>query len=174
MMSSRSSFTSLLDAAARWKFTSRALPKTRLFEVPTNTSPFAPTYSGSADVAMLLVVVIWWLQVLALSMFVVTFTPTSKLNTDFASFSSATANPIEVVSVGPNFQCNIASVSDVVTEPLLFEYEEIEPEVHSALESEPGGSRRIISTISGPAVTKLLPVGIEPSTIHGMPLPLQL
>ena len=40
-----------------------------------------------------------------------------------------------------------------------------EPFSHEALEPEPAGSRSIIITLSGPAVTKLLPDGSAPMMI---------
>ena len=38
------------------------------------------------------------------------------------------------------------------------------PVLYVVLESEPGGSRRIMDTLSGPSVTKFVPVESVPST----------
>ena len=82
--------------------------------------------------------------------------------------------PESVVASTPNLEEVSASVSEVHTLPLLVDVDVTLPLVHSALEPVPGGSRRIISTTSGPLVTKLLPVGSEPRMMPFMPLPSQL
>ena len=114
-------------------------------------------------------------HVLAFSPSVTTLSPT------FSSFLLSTLLsspkpkvPLSVVTSTPNLVEVSASLSEVHTLPLLVDVDVTLPLVHSALEPVPGGSRRIISTTSGPLVTKLLPVGSEPRMMPFMPLPSQL
>ena len=124
---------------------------------------------------MVRVVVMVRFQVLAFSPSVTILSPT------FSSFVLSTLLsspkpkvPESVVRSTPNLEEVSASVSEVHTLPLLVDEDVTLPLVHSALEPVPGGSRRIISTTSGPLVTKLLPVGSEPRMMPFMPLPSQL
>ena len=82
--------------------------------------------------------------------------------------------PVSDVMSNPNLPVTAPSSSELHTPPWLVDFEVMVPLVHSALEPVPGGSRRIISTTSGPLVTKLLPVGSEPRMMPFMPLPSQL
>ena len=147
----------------------------RLVAEPINTSPLAPTYSGADDVDMVRVAVMVRFHVLAFSPSVTALTPT------FSSFLLSTLLsipkpnvPVSVFISTPNLVEVSTSLSEVHTPPLLVDLDVTLPLVHSALEPVPGGSRRIISTTSGPLVTKLLPVGSEPRMMPFMPLPSQL
>ena len=117
MMSFSPSSTSL-PVPMRRKFTSRALPYTRLVDEPTNTSPFAPTYSGAEDVEMARVTVVALLHVLAFSPWIFSLRPTVRSFVLFSSLMIATPKPVEVVQSMPNFVVVINSVSDDHTPPV--------------------------------------------------------
>ena len=113
---------------------------------------------------------------------VLAFSPSVKtLSPTFNSFLVSTLLsipkpivPTSVVKSTPNLVEVSNSLSEVHTPPVQVDVDVTLPLFHSALEPVPGGSRRIISTTSGPLVTKLLPVGSEPRMIPFMPLPSQL
>ena len=114
-------------------------------------------------------------QVLAFSPSVKILTPTLRSFLLSKLLRNAKPNiPVTVVTSTPNLVEVSTSLSEIHTLPLLVDEDVTLPLVHSALEPVPGGSRRIISTTSGPLVTKLLPVGSEPRMMPFMPLPSQL
>ena len=162
----------VLPVPIRWKSTLRALPNITLVAEPMNTSPSAPTKSGESLVDMVRVVSTVRFQEYELSDSILTLAPTVK--SFFASTLVITATPIpfDVSTFLPSLVVVVRPVSLLKFAVTTFDKVTIEPELHSADEPEPAGSRRIISIISGPEVTKLLPVGREPNTTPVIPLSL--
>ena len=152
--------------------TLRAIPNMILVDVPMNTSPCAPTYSASSDVLIALVAVIERLHVDASSPSTETLAPTVR-STLLSIFSSrATPIPVTVTAAAPSLDLVSTLFSLFHTPPSECETEVTVPDVHSVLDFVPGGSRSTMSSMSGPAVTKLLPVGRAPRTIPLIGAPL--
>ena len=163
-ISVRVSSTSLV-VPTRVNPTLRAIPNMMLVELPMNTSPWAPTYSASSDVLIVLVAVIERLQDDASSPSTVTLAPTVRSTLLSRSSMMASPIPVTVSTLGPSLVWVSTLFSLFQTAPVDCDLVMTVPDVHSVLDFVPGGSRSTMSSISGPAVIKLLPVGSEPSTI---------
>ena len=171
MMSSRTMW--IVPSASRLKSTLRALPNMMLVDCPMNTSPCAPTYSGSLDVEKA------WVMVVVVSIFVELspslsiLAPISRSSLASSTVMSPTPGVPAMISVWSPKRClNETDAFSVKVVPLTCDEVVMLPVLHSACEFVPGGSRRIISNLSGPAVMKLLPVARVPRIIPFMPLPL--
>ena len=87
------------------------------------------------------------------------FAPTSRSSQASVSSISIMPAPMPMTLWKPNLCLNEAAKFSVKVEPstLLIVFDD--PVFHSVNELVPGGSRNTMLTFSGPAVTKLLPVG---------------
>ena len=145
--------------------TLRAIPNITLVELPMNTSPWAPTYSISSDVLIALVTVTERLHEEASSPSTVTLAPTVRSKVLLSSSMRATPIPVTVEADTPSLVLVSSSLLLLHTLAVVCDSVVTVPVVHSVFDFDPGGSRSTMSIRSGPAVTKLLPVGSEPRMI---------